>query len=289
MYVHCQDCLFVCICVGAVNWQHVCILICNRTAVVTQHYSLAILFSILVKPRCTECNVGTTRTAYFAKLSSLTELTFFASFFPVFGGGLNVAVFCWLMHFGGHFKFKFVASRLFARYWAVCMLPPSPSPSPLPPSSLNQHSRRRRDISPWQVVFTGWLHWLCGLHFTAHLFICHFLTARRLLTWGPFLFFLPLPLSPVFNISRPVSSDRLANSRKTAAVAVAVIAYWLERVYLKNDIFCGLLNNNTNYYIPVTKYVPKGVTPLSAVPECLHVSLLFWVSKWPLFYAAFWM
>lgn len=229
--------VYLCVSVCAVNWQHVCILICNRTAVVTQHYSLAILFSILVKPRCTECNVGTTGTAYFAKLSSLTELTFFASFFPVFGGGLNVAVFCWLMHFGGHFKFKFVASRLFARYWAVCMLPPSPSPSPLPPSSLNQHSRRRRDISPWQVVFTGWLHWLCGLHFTAHLFICHFLTARRLLTWGPFLFFLPLPLSLAFNISRPVSSDRLANSRKTAAVAVAVIAYWLERVYLKKRHF----------------------------------------------------
>lgn len=161
----------------------------------------------------------------------------------------------------------------------------------------HRHCRRRRWINIHVDVVTFRRDKLFSLDGCTDCVVCislpiylfaTFLPLEGCLLEGLFFFFLPLPLSLAFNISRPVSSDRLANSRKTAAVAVAVIAYWLERVYLKNDIFCGLLNNNTNYYIPVTKYVPKGVTPLSAVPECLHVSLLFWVSKWPLFYAAFW-
>lgn len=126
------------------------------------------------------------------------------------------AVFC------GHFKFKFVASRLFVCYWAVCILPPLPS--------LHGHSTS----TSWHFAVTSCFHWMaalddCGLHFTAHLFICHFLAVFTCASLEGLSLF---PLA--FNISRAVSSDRLANLSMPLA---SLFAYSLERVYLKMRFF----------------------------------------------------
>ncbi len=159
--------------------------------------------------------------------------------------------------FGGHFKFKFVASLaylLITEPFAFCRC-----------------RRCRIEIHGDVVTFCrdklfsldGCTDFLavcvcvCGLHFTAHLFICHFFAAGKLLlllpmfTWGLFpllmfvssLFFLSFLFPPLLLIYRDQWAviDWQIRGRLLLLLLQghlpSDIAYWLERVYLKM-LFC---------------------------------------------------